>query len=441
MAPGGPADKKNNVLPLWGNEKTMNLNNLILTNILSSPYFKVNLYKLKTYHEVVDEIYYNVQHLEPWEKGSRKTSGQTGMCGGVRGVGAGGIVSTAFCILYKLFTLKLTRKQLLGLMNHCDSPYIRALGFMYIRFTQPPADLVDWYEPYLDDDEELDVKAGGGQMLRIGDMLRHLLTKLEWFATLFPRIPVPIQKEIERRLAMHPPKVAAAVQEAEPEAGPAASTAAAADGRALSPEPRRRRSPYARDPSSGRDTPRDSSWDRDRQRARRSRSRERHREHHHRSRSPRDGRLHRTHDRPPRDERGREGHSREERVRDDRSRDERPRDERLRDDRSRDDRPRDDRSHDRSRDDRSRNDRPRDERSREDRSRDDKLRGDRSRDDRIRAEKPREPDRYESGSHRHRGSPERSRHRERSGESSMYDYRGSSRKERSYSPVARNHHR
>lgn len=43
----------------------------------------VNLYQLKTYHEVIDEIYYNVTHLEPWEKGSRKTSGQTGMCGGV----------------------------------------------------------------------------------------------------------------------------------------------------------------------------------------------------------------------------------------------------------------------------------------------------------------------------------------------------------------------
>ncbi|KAK8770423.1 hypothetical protein V5799_013113 [Amblyomma americanum] len=82
------------------------------------------------------------------------------MCGGVRGVGAGGIVSTAFCILYKLFTLKLTRKQLVGLMNHCDSPYIRALGFMYIRFTQPPADLVDWYEPYLDDDEAFRLKHG-----------------------------------------------------------------------------------------------------------------------------------------------------------------------------------------------------------------------------------------------------------------------------------------
>ncbi|KAH6945782.1 hypothetical protein HPB50_009940 [Hyalomma asiaticum] len=218
MAPGGPADKKNNVLPLWGNDKTMNLNNLILTNILSSPYFKVNLYKLKTYHEVVDEIYYNV-----------------------RGVGAGGIVSTAFCILYKLFTLKLTRKQLVGLLNHCDSPYIRALGFMYIRFTQPPADLIDWYEPYLDDDEELDVKAGGGQVLRIGDMLRHMLTKLEWFATLFPRIPVPIQKEIERRLSLRPPVLAPAAQAPSDEPATSVPETAATNERALSPEPRRRR--------------------------------------------------------------------------------------------------------------------------------------------------------------------------------------------------------
>ncbi|EDS42442.1 conserved hypothetical protein [Culex quinquefasciatus] len=122
--------KQNNALPLWGNESTMNLNPLILANIQGSSYFKVSLFKLKTYHEVVDEIYYQVKHLEPWERGSRKTSGQTGMCGGVRGVGAGGIVSTAFCLLYKLYTLRLTRKQVNGLLTHTDSPYIRALGFM-----------------------------------------------------------------------------------------------------------------------------------------------------------------------------------------------------------------------------------------------------------------------------------------------------------------------
>lgn len=52
--------KKANALPLWGNAQTMNINNLIVTNILSSPYFKNELIKLKTFHEVVDEIYYKV---------------------------------------------------------------------------------------------------------------------------------------------------------------------------------------------------------------------------------------------------------------------------------------------------------------------------------------------------------------------------------------------
>lgn len=55
--------KHGNNLPLWGNEKTMNLNPMILTNVLSSPYFKVQLYELKTYHEVVDEIYFKVAKL------------------------------------------------------------------------------------------------------------------------------------------------------------------------------------------------------------------------------------------------------------------------------------------------------------------------------------------------------------------------------------------
>jgi len=194
------AEKKSNGLPIWGNEKTMNLNSLILTNIQSSQYFKVNLYQLKTYHEVIDEIYYNVNHLEPWEKGSRKTSGQTGMCGGVRGVGAGGIVSTAFCILYKLYTLRLSRKQVNGLINHGDSPYIRGLGFMYIRYTQPPADLWDWFEAYLEDEEEIEVRAGGGPAQTVGQVVRHMMTKLDWYCTLFPRIPVPIQKNIEKNL-------------------------------------------------------------------------------------------------------------------------------------------------------------------------------------------------------------------------------------------------
>ena len=72
---GGAAGqkKKGNIMPVWyvlccrfslvagllicsvfcrGNEKTMNLNNMILTNIQQSPYYKVQLAEIKTYHEV-----------------------------------------------------------------------------------------------------------------------------------------------------------------------------------------------------------------------------------------------------------------------------------------------------------------------------------------------------------------------------------------------------
>lgn len=122
------------------------------------------------------------------------------MCGSVRGVGAGGIISTPFCILYKLYTLKLTRKQVNGLIRHKDSPFIRGIGFLFIRYTQPPQDLWKWLEPYLSDTEAIDPKAGGGAPMTIGEMVHYLLTKPDWFSTLFPRIPIPTQKEIEEKL-------------------------------------------------------------------------------------------------------------------------------------------------------------------------------------------------------------------------------------------------
>jgi len=48
--------------------------------------------------------------------------------------------------------------------------------------------------------QEVDVKAGGGHIMTIGEVATHFLTKLEWYSTLFPRIPVPIQKQIEQNL-------------------------------------------------------------------------------------------------------------------------------------------------------------------------------------------------------------------------------------------------
>ena len=60
------------------------LEKVLCMNILSSDYFK-ELYRLKTYHEVIDEIY----NVEPW---------MTGNCRGP---------STTFCLLYKYFTMNI----------------------------------------------------------------------------------------------------------------------------------------------------------------------------------------------------------------------------------------------------------------------------------------------------------------------------------------------
>lgn len=83
------------------------------------------------------------------------------------------------------------------MINNSDSPYIRGIGFMYIRFCQPPQDLWAWMEPYLDDEEQIDPRSGGGDVMVMAQVVKMMLTKLDWYGTLFPRIPVPIQKEIE----------------------------------------------------------------------------------------------------------------------------------------------------------------------------------------------------------------------------------------------------
>ncbi|XP_078430957.1 PRP38 family protein isoform X2 [Wolffia australiana] len=134
------------------------LEKVLCMNILSSDYFK-ELYALKTYHEVIDEVYNQVDHVEPW---------MTGNCRGP---------SSAFCLLYKFFTMKLTVKQMHGLLKHPDSPYIRAVGFLYLRYLADPKTLWNWCEPYIKDDEEFS-PGSNGKMTTMGVYVRDLLLVL-----------------------------------------------------------------------------------------------------------------------------------------------------------------------------------------------------------------------------------------------------------------------
>jgi hypothetical protein len=121
-----PALRASNVLPMHGSEHNFNMNTLLHSNIMESEYFRA-LYQLKTYHEVIDEIYRSVQHVEAWQVGTSR------------------IPSTCFCLLLKFMLMKLTLKQMKGLLECEDSAYVRAIGFMYLRYTCPPKDLWKWY--------------------------------------------------------------------------------------------------------------------------------------------------------------------------------------------------------------------------------------------------------------------------------------------------------
>jgi pre-mRNA-splicing factor 38B len=76
---------------MHGDEKKGNLSDLLRNNILSCQYFK-DLYALKSFNEVIEEINTHVTYCEPWV------------------VGANGVPSTLYCCLYKLILMKLTEK-------------------------------------------------------------------------------------------------------------------------------------------------------------------------------------------------------------------------------------------------------------------------------------------------------------------------------------------
>lgn len=177
-------------LPLWGNTSTYNLEAVIATNVRNSDYFR-KMGKLELVTEVIDEIYYRVEHVEPW------------MTGGARGP------STAFCLLVRLFTIQLSKRDLRDMMEHVDSPYIRCIGFLYARYVLDPRTMWKLLERYLFDEEEF-APGSDGKTTTMGKYVRDLLLARRYFDTLLPRIPLPVEKEMlaamesEHRISTRP---------------------------------------------------------------------------------------------------------------------------------------------------------------------------------------------------------------------------------------------
>ena len=57
------------IIPLIGPDDTFNIHPMLLQNISKSPYFLKCCEKLTDWNTLVDEIYYEVKHMEPWTAG------------------------------------------------------------------------------------------------------------------------------------------------------------------------------------------------------------------------------------------------------------------------------------------------------------------------------------------------------------------------------------
>lgn len=165
------------VMEQHGNRSTYNIETVLRKNIVDSEYWRNTCAKLQTWEEVVDQIFYDVIHVEPW------------MSGNARGA------SSAFGLLYRLCQLQPSEEQVDALLTHEDSPYIRAIGFLYLRYVGDPKQLWTWLRPHVQDSEEISPSGENGAAVTVGDYVRDVFLEQYYFETIFPRIPKPVNDE------------------------------------------------------------------------------------------------------------------------------------------------------------------------------------------------------------------------------------------------------
>mmetsp|Transcript_5909 Transcript_5909/g.18657 ORF Transcript_5909/g.18657 Transcript_5909/m.18657 type:complete len:569 (-) Transcript_5909:31-1737(-) len=186
-----PMNAKGPLFELSGSTETYNFHQMLHEKVNNSEYFKC-LFVFKTFEQVVDVIYEKVTYCEPWAAGSDR------------------MPSSCFCLLLKLLHLRLTEVQVRALLEHGDSPHIRALGALYVRYGSAPEDLWHWLGHYADDLEEFAPGLDPNKLMTFGQYCVKLLTDMQYYATQLPRIPVPIERKIKVELVLFEEMVARA---------------------------------------------------------------------------------------------------------------------------------------------------------------------------------------------------------------------------------------
>jgi pre-mRNA-splicing factor 38B len=182
-------------LPIWGSDETFHLHTVLLRSIIHSSYFqKKCCQELHDWQSIVDEIYYEVKHLTPFQTSGSGASYTNHVSASAATHQAS--PSIAFCLLLRLCTIRITHQQLQNMLDHVDSPYIRAIGFLYLRYVGTPDRILSFISPYLYDQEELNEVLTIGRKNRdqsettvLGEYIRRLFAARDYYGTPLPRFP------------------------------------------------------------------------------------------------------------------------------------------------------------------------------------------------------------------------------------------------------------
>lgn len=165
------------------NAKTYGFSTLVQTHILDSHYYQ-SILGLQSFEQLIEEANQYAKSVEPYMPDST-------------------VMPTPFiCLVHRLFTLSLDGNQMFHLLDHTESPYIRCLGFVYLRFGLHIDRLWGWLGEYVLDDEEFQPTQGVGQeKTTIGEFVEELLSKEKYYGALLPRVTGAVKRQLEEKLA------------------------------------------------------------------------------------------------------------------------------------------------------------------------------------------------------------------------------------------------
>lgn len=160
---------------------TYNINPILANTITASDYFLSLLAEYQSFEAVVDVIRDECVHVEPFEPGKAH------------------LPSYAFCCMYRLFMLKLDVSQLNVMLRH-KSPYVRAIGLLYLRCIGEPSQLLGWCELHLEDETQF--KPGSdvnSRPVSVADWFLNTIRDSKYYEANLQRVPVPIVRAFERK--------------------------------------------------------------------------------------------------------------------------------------------------------------------------------------------------------------------------------------------------